>query len=91
MEHNCGDPNGDGGIDISDTVAILSYLFEGLSLSCIDAADIGDNGQVNIADAVAIVSYLFRGGSPPQPPFPDCGLDPTDDSIAECVPVGACP
>ena len=86
-----GDPNGDGAIDISDTVAILSYLFEGLSLSCIDAADIGDNGQVNIADAVAIVSYLFRGGSPPQPPFPDCGLDPTDDSIAECVPVGVCP
>ncbi|MEC9475548.1 MAG: hypothetical protein VX764_00770 [Planctomycetota bacterium] len=86
-----GDPNGDGSVDISDTVAILSYLFEGLNLLCIDAADIGDSGQVNIADAVAVVSYLFRGGSPPMEPFPGCGLDPTDDAIAECVPFGACP
>lgn len=86
-----GDPNGDGSVDISDTVAILAYLFEGLTLSCIDAADIGDNGQVNIADAVAVVSYLFRGGAAPQEPFPGCGLDPTDDTIAECVPSGICP
>jgi Zn-dependent metalloprotease len=86
-----GDPNGDGGIDISDVVSILSFLFDGLPLLCIDSADIADSGTVNISDAVALVSYLFSAGDPPAFPFPGCGLDPTDDALPDCIPAGVCP
>jgi len=86
-----GDPNGDGGIDISDVIAILSFLFDGLQLMCVDSADMADSGTVNISDAVALLSYLFSGGDPPVFPFPGCGLDPTDDALPDCIPVGVCP
>ncbi|MEE2890265.1 MAG: dockerin type I domain-containing protein [Planctomycetota bacterium] len=86
-----GDPNGDGSVDISDAVAILAYLFDSVILSCVDAADFADSGTVNISDAVALVSYLFSGGDSPSFPFPQCGLDPTDDTLSDCIPDGVCP
>ena len=86
-----GDPNGDGGTDISDTVAILQYLFAGATLDCLDAADIFDTGTINISDAIALVTFLFANGVAPSEPFPFCGVDPGIDSLDECTAVGSCP
>jgi len=84
-----GEVNGDRGVDLSDAVEILRHLFAGLSLHCIDAADVNDSGAVDLADAVSLLSYLFAGGMPPPPPFPTCGLDPTEDPL-DCSEAPAC-
>ncbi len=80
-----GDANQDLTVNISDAVSILSFLFSGGDMNCLDSADTNDDGSVNIADAVYALSYLFSNGPNPEAPFPDCGADPTEDTNAECV------
>ena len=81
-----GDGNDDGTFDIADAVAILSYLFAGGVVPCIDAADANDDGAIDIADAIAILSHLFGGAGDLPPPFGSCGVDPTPDDLAEpCI------
>ncbi|MBN1417757.1 MAG: hypothetical protein JXP34_03220 [Planctomycetes bacterium] len=76
-----GNVNG-GGIDLSDPVFILGYLFaSGPAPACLDAADVDDSGVLDLADPVRLLDYLFASGDPPPPPFPDPGADPTDDGI----------
>ena len=42
--------------------------------------------KVNIADAIHILSYLFVTGSPlPAAPFPTPGMDPTPDTLPDCL------
>lgn len=71
----CGDANGDAGVDISDAVFLISYIFSGGQApgpcgcsgtgSALGDAN-GDSG-VDISDAVYLISYIFSGGS-----FPHC-------------------
>jgi hypothetical protein len=69
-------------VDISDPIAILSYLFDGTqTLSCRDAADGNDDGEINIADPVRILMFLFRGADALPPPAESPGVDPTEDAI----------
>ena len=65
---------------------ILQVLWGGSSsasspLGCIDSADGNDDGLVDLADSIALIGYLFNGATPPPPPFPDCGIDPTPDAL----------
>jgi hypothetical protein len=76
-----GDLNLSGSVNLSDAVNGLSYLFQGGTLACLDAADHNDNGAVNIADVIGVLSYLFTGGAPPAAPFGACGPDPTPDAL----------
>jgi hypothetical protein len=79
-----GDVDGDGGLTISDPVALLGFLFQGGgALDCDDAADADDTGKLEVTDAVGILNYLFLGGTPPRAPGPKaCGADPTGDVLA---------
>ncbi len=75
-----GDANADGAVNIADAITVLTYLFGGGVLDCLDAADGNDDGQLNIADAISVLGYLFGGASPPPDPGPTtCGVDPTED------------
>ena len=75
-----GDANDDGGVDISDGIFTINYLFTGGAKPlCLSASDTNDNGAIDISDAISVFSYLFAGGSDPSPPFPLSGLDPTPD------------
>ena len=85
-----GDVNGDGGIDISDAVTTLDYLFTGGSIGCEKAADSNDDGAINVADGIALLGYLFSGTGDLPMPFPTCGVDPTVDNL-ECEIYGGCP
>jgi hypothetical protein len=85
-----GDANGDGAVDIGDGISMLSYLFLGVSLGCLDALDANDSSAVDIADPISALGWLFSGGPPPPPPFPECGLDPTADAIG-CDTYASCP
>ncbi len=78
-----GDANGDGGVDISDAVVTLLFLFGDIgSIPCLDAGDANDDGSIDISDAVRILGSLFSTNKGLPPPFPLPGLDPTPDSLA---------
>ena len=77
-----GDADVSGGVDISDVVTILGYLFLGEdAASCLDARDVNDNGAVDVTDPVYELNHQFLGGAPPPPPFPEVGIDPTADPL----------
>ncbi|MEC7776511.1 MAG: dockerin type I repeat-containing protein, partial [Planctomycetota bacterium] len=77
-----GDVNEDKVIDISDSVAVISYLFLGeVRPYCMDSADANDDGSVDISDTLRILSHLFNGGGPLPQPFPSRGFDSTVDDL----------
>ena len=76
-----GDSDGNGRLQIGDGVSLLGYLFQGQSEPpCRDSSDCNDDGILDVADAVYFFFFLF-GAAPPPPPWPDCGTDPTEDSL----------
>ncbi|MFN0059464.1 MAG: CHRD domain-containing protein [Planctomycetota bacterium] len=76
------DCNTDGLGDLADAISILSFLFlDGAQSLCPDACDTNDSGAINVADAIYLLSALFLSGTPPFPPWPTCGADPTGDPL----------
>ena len=72
-----GDANGDGGIDISDVMYMLSHMMEGgPAPGCIDSTDSNDDGTHDISDMIFLLNYQFQGGAEPPAPGPSqCGID----------------
>jgi hypothetical protein len=82
---------GQGDLGLTDAIDILGYLFlDGPGIECLDAADANDDGSIDISDAVRLLMFLFAQGDPVPDPFPDCGTDPTPDSLG-CRSYPACP
>ncbi len=67
------DATGDGEAGLPDVLGLLAYLFEGAASSCPAALDVDLDGKIAISDPIYLLRFLFRSGSPPRPPFPDCG------------------
>jgi len=64
----CGDADGEGNVNVSDAVYIISYVFtEGNPPSPYEAGDANEDGSVNVSDAVYILNYIFTGGLSPCP------------------------
>jgi len=83
-----GDSNQDSKVDISDSVFIYNYLFQGGTIpKCEDAADINDDGKIDITDPVYLNNYLYKGGPKPPTPYSNPGNDPTTDDLG-CGPEG---
>jgi hypothetical protein len=62
----CGDADGNGIVNISDAVFLISYIFGGgPAPDPYTAGDADCNGIVNISDAVYLIAYIFGGGSAP--------------------------
>jgi hypothetical protein len=77
-----GDGNGDLGLDIADPVWLVASIYhDGPPAPCPDAADSNDDGLVDASDVVYLIEYLFRAGDAPSSPFPECGLDVTEDDV----------
>jgi hypothetical protein len=77
-----GDFDCDGAVAQADAVATLNALFaNGAPSCCWDAADANDDGAVDLSDALYGLLYLYLERSPPPPPFPDCGADPTAEEL----------
>ncbi len=65
--------NVDGLYDISDPVALLSYLFTGgEAVACPEACNCNGDEGLDLSDAICFLAHLFLGGSPPTPPFASC-------------------
>ncbi len=61
-----GDPNHDGGIDISDAVYLIAYIFSGGSAPIpLIAGDANCDGMDDISDVVYLIAYIFSGGHAP--------------------------
>jgi len=82
-----GDVNQDGRLTVSDSIAVLRYLFPAGDQvpACLDACDMNDDGRINVADPVYLLGYLFADGPAVPPPAGSppaaCGPDPTADSL----------
>ncbi len=64
--YQCGDASGDGEIDISDAVYLITYIFKsGPAPDPLCAGDIDNIDAVDIADAVYLINYIFKSGPPP--------------------------
>jgi hypothetical protein len=78
-----GEVNDDNMVNLTDGITILDHLFRGgVAPSCPDAEDANDDGRLDLTDPVFLLQHLFQGGTAPPPPFPDPGLDPTQDTLA---------
>jgi hypothetical protein len=66
---DCGDADGNGFINISDAVALVSFVFNGAPVpgDCgnppyqYGRGDADGNGFISISDAVLLLSYIFSG------------------------------
>lgn len=59
-----GDVNGDGSVQISDAVSLVSHLFlGGVAPTCRKAGDVNDDDALDVSDAVTLLTYLFQGGT----------------------------
>jgi hypothetical protein len=77
-----GDANRDGKVDLSDAIAVLSYLFlGGRKPACAEAGDANDSGSLELSDAIYLLNHLYLGGAPPRPPYPQPGPDTTTDAL----------
>lgn len=78
-----GEVNEDALINLTDGIVILDHLFRGgAAPACPDAEDTNDDGKLDLTDPVFLLQHLFQSGTAPPPPFPDAGLDPTQDPLA---------
>ncbi|MFQ5653169.1 MAG: hypothetical protein ACE5GW_00380 [Planctomycetota bacterium] len=77
-----GDANLDGAVDISDGVVMITFV-SGLTPAppCLSALDSNDDGVIDLADALYTLNFLFLAGPVIPPPFPEPGVDPTEDPI----------
>ncbi len=67
---DCGDPSGDGEVDIGDAVYLIGYIFkQGAPPVPECVGDVDGNVAVDIGDVVYLVNYIFKSGPPPTP---DC-------------------
>jgi hypothetical protein len=84
-----GDFDSNGQVNLTDAVATLGFLFQsGSPPICLDAGDVNDSGSIGITSIVALLNFLFTAGPAPAVPYPNPGLDPTDDSLGECLASG---
>jgi hypothetical protein len=77
-----GDCLADGNIELSDLIYMMCTICDGAVQPCLDACDADDNGSYDIPDSIYLINYLFGGEAPPPAPFPDCGPDPSADSLS---------
>ncbi len=76
-----GDSNADGRLNLGDPITSLLGLFQGRPAQCHDAQDANDDGIWNLSDPVYTLYTLFLNGDLPSSPYPNCGLDPTEDAL----------
>ncbi len=61
----CGDANNDGGVNVSDAVWIINYVFVAGSPppQPLEAGNVNCDSGVNVSDAVWIINFVFVSGS----------------------------
>ena len=77
-----GDVDVDGDIDAEDANVALNAIFGAAVAPCADAADFNDDGRLTVQDSTQLLDFaLGRSTVQPAAPYPDAGVDPTDDDL----------
>jgi hypothetical protein len=91
-----GDCDGNGKVQgIADAMFLMAFQFgSGSKPICLAACDVDGDGRAlgSVSDPIYLLTFSFRGGSPPPPPFPECGYAerPSDVVIGCETPSRAC-
>ena len=65
-QYVCGDGDASGGVNVSDAVLIINYIFAGGDPPIpLLSGDVDCSGGVNVSDSVWIINYIFAGGLAP--------------------------
>jgi hypothetical protein len=82
-----GDADRNGRVNVSDGVLILMSVFGALPrrFNCQDIFDADDDGALFLTDGIFLLNWKFNSGPALPAPFFSCGIDPTDDALAECA------
>jgi hypothetical protein len=76
-----GDCSADGGLDITDAVFLLGFLFQGgAPPPCAWTCDANGDGPRDVSDAVYVLRFLFLGGPAPGA-YPRC--EPAPEGCAD--------
>ncbi len=82
-----GDADSNLRLDLADAILNLIYMSNACPTCpmpvCPKALDVNDDGRIDIGDSIQLLTFLYLDGPPPQPPYPDEGVDPTPDNL-EC-------
>lgn len=58
-----GDADGNGAMQLTDSIRILGWQFlGGVAPPCLDAAHANDSGVIDLSDPIFILNFLFLGG-----------------------------
>ena len=75
-----GDADANGGVALTDGIAIFNFLFlGGATPVCEASADADGSGDIRLTDGIYVLNFLFRGASAPPLPYPDCGPGRAND------------
>ena len=65
-DYLCGDADGEGTVNISDAVFLVSYIFaDGPAPSPLAAGDADCDLVITVSDVVYLIAYIFAGGPAP--------------------------
>ncbi len=81
-----GDATMDLHLDISDILAMLSFMTQSTYIPCVDAADVNDDGSITIVDPVRLIRYLFSSDAAFQNISGTPEADQTQDDLGCAVP-----
>ncbi len=78
-----GDVEAVGGVGVGEAVWIVGVAAGSARppVRCLEALDADNDDGVRITDGVLILHWFFLRGPPPSSPFPDCGLDPSIETL----------
>ncbi|MGE4619016.1 MAG: hypothetical protein AAEJ04_04315 [Planctomycetota bacterium] len=83
-----GDADSNLRLDLADAIINLVYMSNACPECpipvCPKALDVNDDGRIDIGDGIQLLNFLYLDGQPPQPPYPEAGIDPTPDAL-ECL------
>jgi len=81
-----GDSDGNGGLELTDAVFLLNFLFlGGPPPLCAAAANSNGEGAPGLTSAIYVLNFLFLGGPQPPAPYPDCGPGTEIDDAVGCL------
>jgi hypothetical protein len=66
IETQCGDADGDGGLNMLDILYLIGYLYKGgPAPDPLWPADVDNSDSVDMLDILYLISYLYKGGPEP--------------------------
>ena len=70
-------------LDIGDPIYLLRWRFGSFydESGCVKSCDMNDDAILDLADVVFGLNYLFQAGAPFPAPYPEKGVDPTEDVL----------